>query len=446
MIPTSPIWASAQPDPYPAWQGGAIRADVAVIGGGFTGLSAAYHILARRPGARVVVLEGGRLGEGASGRTTGMLGPGVGQSLPALVRRLGEARAGALYRATLRAVEDVCALVEREHIECDLLRSGQLIVARSPAARARVEAQANILDRLGLPCERLDDEALGRAIRLTPIKPARQGELRGPAALRLPNAGTLHPVRLLAGLAERVTARGGAIFEGARVLSIGSEAPVRLAMAGGGEVCADEVIIATAGYTPGLGVLSGRILPVHLQVLVTEPLSPAARSLIGWGGREGVLDTRRLFNYFRLTADDRIVFGGGAPRYHWAGATDDAGPDGHAALDRLARELEGTFDRAAAIRVAGGWTGVIGYVLDALPAIQRMRGRSNVLHAVGWCGHGVALSLASGAWITRILCEGAAPEDLPWYRDDPPGIPLEPLRWLSFRAAIAAMSLMDRMQ
>lgn len=449
MILSSPVWSSARPAPLPLWTGGTLRADVAVIGGGFTGLSAAHHILARRPGARVVVLESGRVGDGASGRTTGMLGPGVGQSLSALVRRFGPARARALYAATLRAVDDVDELLERERIECELIKSGQIVVARSPAGRARLAALTALLDRLKLPFEGLDDAALDRTIRVLPLKTNGRVVPDHPAAVRLPNAGVLHPARLLAGLADRIQTRGGSILESARVAAIKPSpkpgaAPVNLVMAGGGQVLADDVILATAGFTSDIDVLRGRVLPVHLQVLVTEPLDARARELIGWSGREGVLDARRLFTYFRLTADDRIVFGGGAPRYHWGGRTTDVEQDSGSALDALERELHATFDPRCALRVSGGWTGVIGYVLDALPAIHRMRGHPRVLHAVGWCGHGVALSIASGAWIAKILHDGAAPEDLPWYRDDPPRIPTEPLRWLSFRAAISAMSLMDR--
>lgn len=438
MIPTAPVWRDLESPRHPRMPGSTIRADVAVIGGGLTGLSAAYHLLGRRPGARVVVLEARWIGAGASGCTTGLLGPGVGQSLTALIRRQGPARAKALYMATLRAVEDVCRLVRREGIDCELEMTGHLVVARSRAGRARLAAQAVLMERLGLPGEILDDDALDRTIRLE-----RSHGGAGPAALRLPVAGTLHPMRLLSGLAERVIARGGAIFEDTRVTAIRDRHPLRLEIERGGEVVADEVVVATAGYTPHLGLFRGRILPVHLQVVVTEPLEPRAREALGWKGREGILDARRIFNYFRLTADDRIVFGGGAPRYVWGGRTDEDART-TTALDRLAEELRSTFPREVPLGVAGGWTGVIGYVLDTLPAIERMRERPSVVHAVGWCGHGVALSVASGAWVTHILCDGAVKEDLPWYRDKPPLLPLEALRWAGFHAGVRMLALLDR--
>ena len=443
MTPTSSVWSEIPAPAYPTLAQGTTRADVAIIGGGLTGLSAAYHLLESRPGAKVVVLEADRLGAGASGRTTGMLGPGVGQSFASLVKRLGAGKAEALYRATLKAVEYSRDLIHKEGIECELEMTGQVVVARSKGARARLATQAALFDAGALPYDALDDAALERMIHFAP-RPQNSPE-RGPAALRLPTAGMLHPTKLIAALAERVIARGGQIFEGARVTRMSDSRPVRVEVQGGGEVVADDVVAATAGYTPEIGLLQGRILPVHLQVLVTERLTDKARELIGWKGREGMLDARRVFNYFRLTADDRIVFGGGAPRYRWGGRTDDGvGASASAALDRLAAEMEQTFPSGANLAVAKGWTGVIAYVLDALPAIQRSKRNAAVLHVVGWCGHGVALSIASGQWVTSLVCDGAAKEDLPWFRNDVPLIPSELARWVGFQSGVRMMSLLDR--
>jgi len=436
------VWSESPAPAHDALPRGTTFADVAIIGGGLTGLSAAHHLLASRPGARIVVLEAKRLGAGASGSTTGMLGPGVGQSFASLVGKLGPARAQALYRATLKAVEYVRDLVAAEGIDCELEMTGQIVVARSQGGRARLQAQAALFDACALPYESLDDEALARRIRLAP-RPGREAE-RGPAALRLPVAGLLHPMKLVAGLAQKVTSRGGRIFEGARVLTVSDGRPVRLEVEGGAEVVADDVVAATAGYTPEIGLLRGRILPVHLQVLVTEPLTAKARAAIGWNGREGMLDARRVFNYFRLTAGDRIVFGGGAPRYRWGGRTNGGGGGASSALERLRTELRGTFPKEAEIAVADGWTGVIGYVADAIPAIQRSRQNSSVLHVVGWCGHGVALSVASGQWVSALICDGAAKEDLPWFRNDLPLIPSELARWVGFQSSVKVMSWMDR--
>lgn len=446
----APYWLWSGRPELPRFPGGAVHADIAVIGGGFAGLSAAYHVLARQPGARVVVLEAEQLGAGASGRTTGMLSPGVGQSLLALVGRLGPEGARKLYAQTLSSVSEVAALIQRESIDCELAMTGQLVVARSAGGRRRLAAQAAMLRALRLPGEPLDEDALAKTIRLRPLHRSESKKASaesGPAALRFPNAGILHPLKLVAGLASCVQARGGLIYEQARVRKIikpsAAEPAVRLCL-DAGEVTAGQVVIATAGYSPQLDILRGRLLPVRLQALVTEPLDSEALAAIGWAGREGVLDARRLFSYFRLTADRRIIFGGERPRYGWGGAATDAASE--QALTRLGDELAHTFPEGARIAIAGGWSGIIGYVLDALPTIAALPDCSRIVQAVGWCGHGVALATASGAWVAHILCDGAAPQELPWCRATIPAVPTELARWIGFRASVEWMSLMDRWQ
>jgi glycine/D-amino acid oxidase-like deaminating enzyme len=442
---TTPIWQEGVATPrrdFPA--GEIVHADVAVVGGGLTGLSAAYHLAAARPGARVVLLEADALGGGASGRNTGMLGPGVGQSLPALAARIGRPQAAALYRATLEAVNDARALCAREAIACDLQMTGQLLRARARCDRRRLARLAALMGELALPVERLDDAAAARVLRLAP---APGDDADGPAALRFAQAGVLHPGKLVAGLAARAAARGASLYTGARVIAIDAGRggkPAIVSLAGGGAVVADDVVVATAGYTAGLGMLRGRVLPVHLQALATAPLPPDALAVLGWRGREGVVEARRIFNYFRLTADDRLVFGGAAPRYHWRGQPPVG--EGARATEGLRGRLAAAFPADAGIDrlpVTHAWSGVIGYTLDALPVIGRDRDRPAVLYALGWCGHGLALSIASGAWIARLVFEPDRLEG-PWFRDSSPRLPGEAVRWLSFRAAVGAMAVLDR--
>jgi glycine/D-amino acid oxidase-like deaminating enzyme len=115
-----------------------------------------------------------------------------------------------------------------------------------------------------------------------------------------------------------------------------------------------------------------------------------------------------------------------------------------AANASLVNELRETFPANLAIRVVGIWGGVIDYSLDTLPAIARSAYRPGLIYAVGFCGHGIALSVASGAWVTQILCDGAAPDDLPWFRARPPLLPLELARWAGFRAAVSLFRFQDR--
>jgi gamma-glutamylputrescine oxidase len=238
--------------------------------------------------------------------------------------------------------------------------------------------------------------------------------------------------------------RGGQVYEGARVVEISRSQPAKIRLAHGGEIIAEHVVLATGGYTPEVGFLRGRIFPVHLQVLLTEPLQAAALKVLGWTGREGVIDSRRIFNYFRLTEDNRILFGGGTPTYRWGGSADEA-PGGVPQVQRLTAELAATFPPEANLRIDRSWSGVIDYVLDTLPVIGRLREHPAVVYVGGWCGHGIALSVSSGAWVTHLIDHQRPPENLPWFREKAPLLPLEPVRWLGVPISGWAMSVMDQL-
>jgi gamma-glutamylputrescine oxidase len=433
------VWREELPPPQAIRMPESRDLDVVVIGGGLSGLSAAYHILAARPGARVVVLEAERIGHGASSRNTGMLTPGVGQNLASLVRRYGAEAAREMYRCSLDAVKFVGQLAAQEGIDVGLRMTGQLVVAHGPAGRRRLAQQAEVMEALDLPCERLTESELSRRLRIIVQSP---GDVDGPAALRLPIAGTLHPGRLVAGLSEAIQRRGGCIIEDAKVVSLSTGAPVQVTLANGSTLRAGHVVAAAGGYASALNVQGGRVIPLHLRVLLSEPLTSTQLTELGWPGREGVIDSRRVFNYFRLTEDNRILFGGGQPRYLWGGKIADQpaeGPD----LERLVQQLRRFFPVLQDLPIARSWTGVIGYTLDNLPVIGPVRGYERVLYVGGWCGHGIALGTMSGRWVQELIESGSTRQPMPWFRQRAPLIPPEPLRWLGVRTAGWAMAKMD---
>jgi len=446
MIESS-VWGENSRVRYETCPKETIRADVAIVGGGVTGLSTAYHLLLRYPSLQVVVLEAGYVGSGASGRNTGMLGPGVGPDLLALIRRLGDVGAAALYRETLRAVKMVGDLVATEHIDCELTFTGQIHWARSAAGRRRLSAQADWLNARGFCVELLNDNQLAKCIRLPPT-PGNGSS--GPAALRLSTAGMLHPGKLVAGLARAATDRNARIFEGSPVSALTRCAGfgrMCLALASGGKVIADQVVLATAGYARNLGRLCRRIIPLQLQVLATEPIPRTLFANIGWAGREGVVEARRIFNYFRLSSNNRLIFGGGKPRPCPAQCANIESIPAYTLTD-LQQKLFATFPDLARedLRISHAWSGTIGYVLDGLPAIGRCSDAPNILHAVGWCGHGLALGVAAGSWITNLLARNdvvTGDSGLAWFRENLPGLPCKPLHGLAVRATVAAMQLMD---
>jgi gamma-glutamylputrescine oxidase len=400
--------------------------DVAVVGAGLTGLSCAYHVLRDNPAASVVVLEASHLGNGASGHSTGMVTPGIGQNYARLVKRLGGERAGTLYRETREAVRYAGELIALEGIDCDHEVVGQLIVAHGKAGGVRLALQAEALEATGQPFTRLDAKELSARVKLE----------RGPAtavaaALYLPDAAILDPLLLVHGLARAVESRGGSVHCHARVQTIKHGATAILRLTSGSTVRARSVVVATASESLALTGLTGRVMPICLKVLATNPLSQQQLAAIGWRNRECIVDSRRLFNYFRLSRDNRIVFGGGVPAYGTVPARPSAD---------LLNELLRTFAPELALEIAREWHASIDYTLDGLPVVGGPSS-GNVIYAGGFCGHGIALGIRSGSWIAAMIA--GRPSSCPRHvlRRTAPRVPGEWLRRASFSIASNWMKL-----
>lgn len=433
------IWRSGLATSSAPYIGKGNVADVVVIGAGLTGLSAAYHLLIESPGRKVIVLEAGNIGAGASGRSTGMLTPGVGQNLPGLIKRYGEATARALYKETLNAVQYAKELVSKENIACHLRMTGQLIIPRGMGGGRRIEQQASAYDQLQLPYNILDESELyERAKFAVSPEPVSQQI----AALRLPNAGTLHPDLLIRGLADRIRELGGDIYEHSAVTNIGSGPQPIVSVNGDSSIVTSDVVMAVSGFSAMNRLFVGRVLPVQLNALASRPLLPQQLDALGWSERECIIDSRRLFNYFRLTEDNRIVFGGGLPVYRWAGRSYEMKKE-ISSPARLEREFQYVFGGVDDIEIECAWQGVIGYVLNTMPIVRRLASNPALIFAGAWSGHGIALSIRSGKWIKHLVDEKTAPNELPWFSDSPPYIPFEPVRWASFLIATRAMALLD---
>jgi len=421
--------------------------DVVVVGGGLAGLSAAYHLLRAQPGLQVAVLESHTIGYGASTRNSGMLTPGIGQNLAALVNKYGKEQARSMYATSLAAVKYLGELSQFEEMKFGLRWTGQLVVARGYAGRKRLAQQAALMGQLNLPCRVLDDAELASRVSISLDAP---GE--GPAALQLPVAGVLDPAQLVHGLAVAVKHRGGKIIENALVENVTSSG---VNLAGGLAVRAHKVVLATNAYDLSLGGQRGRLMPMHLRMIATRPLTTDERSSLAWHQREGVIDSRRVFNYFRLTDDHRLILGGGLPRYRWRGEVQDlagVGPD----VASLTADLRQLFPQLSSVEIERTWTGVIAYSIDTLPVIGSPSHLPNTIHVGGWCGHGIALSVYAGRWVSDLILGPAdTPSDCrpfdstnsfaePWFRNQAPRIPTEIARWCGIKVGAWSTKILDR--
>jgi glycine/D-amino acid oxidase-like deaminating enzyme len=355
--------------------------DVAIVGGGYTGLAAALTL--GRRGAQVALLERHGIGWGASGRNGGFVLPGFQRGLAELVARVGETRARELFEWSLEAVGALEALLGAEGIECGYVRRGSVLLAARPGHLAGLEEERHCLERVaGHLTEVLGPGEIRREIGSR----AYHGGLVDPAG------GALHPGRYCAGLAASAAGAGAGLYPGTDVTAIRRSAGGFELGTSGGPLRAREVLVATDGYTgPPFGRLRRRVIPVGSYLIATTPLQPTLAARLVPGGRV-LSDTRNLLYYFRLSPDGRMVFGGRTSMT----------PIGTARAARvLGRAMRGVFPELSATPVDFAWSGSVGFTLDRMPHAGRLDG---VHYALGYCGHGVALA----TWLGRRMGEALA--------------------------------------
>lgn len=382
-----PSWyaATATPlAPFPALTG-ETRAEVCVIGGGYTGLSAALHLA--EAGLDVVLLEAARLGWGASGRNGGQMGSGQRQDQDWLERRFGPAAARALWDMGEDAKALVRDLIARHAIACDLA-PGIVHAAHKPAHAADYRAYA---EKLARDYGYFEAEPLDRAgiTAILGTEAYHGGYLdRG--------AAHLHPLNYALGLARAAAAAGVRIHEGSRV-----EALTPQPRTAQGSVRADFVLLATNGYLGDLApAVAARVMPINNFIAATEPLGPdRAEALIR--GNRAVADSRFVVNYFRLTPDHRLLFGGGES-YGWRFPAD---------IGAVVRpRMLAIYPQLRDARITHAWGGTLAITVNRLPAFQHLA--PNILSAAGYSGHGVALATLAGRAMAEALRGSAARFDL----------------------------------
>jgi len=426
----APFWLD-QPGAPPARQPlrGDLACDLAVIGGGFTGLWAALLAKEANPGRSVVLVEGSRVGWAASGRNGGFCDASLTHGA-ANGRERFPAEFGTLQRLGAENLDAIEAAVGRYGIDCDFERTGSVSVATEEyqVAGLRESAAADGVTFL-------DAEAM-------------QAEVNSPGYLAgtWDKAGTamIQPARLAWGLAAACEQIGVRIAERTPASGLASDADGVTVRTRHGVLRARRVALATSAFPSLVRRLRPYIVPVYDYVLVTEPLSLAQLGSIGWRNRQGIADSGNQFHYYRLTADNRILWGGYDAIYHFGREVRRAYDQRPATFARLAGHLYATFPQLDGIGFSHRWGGAID-TCSRFCAFFGTARRGRVAYALGYTGLGVGAS-RFGARVMLDLLSGAPTEltQLEMVRGKPVPFPPEPLAYLGVQATRWSLAQADR--
>lgn len=358
---------------------GDLRVDVCIVGGGYTGLSAALHLA--EAGQSVVLLEAHRAGFGASGRNGGQLGGGQRVTQDVLEARHGEDVARTLWDLGEEAKDLVKDLITRHGIDCDLRPGVAWMGSSASEVRHLHEYAAHLSGRYGYEAMEVLDADAGHALCPSPIY--KGGILDW-------DAGHLNPLKLALGLARAAEAAGARICERTEVTGIEDGPQVRVSTAHG-TVTADHVILACNGYLGGLAPkVAARVMPINNFIAATEPLGDRVKEVLTKD--VAVADDLFVINYFRLSPDGRLLFGGGES-YGYRFPADIAAT--------VRKPMERIFPQLSGIRIDHAWGGTLAITVKRLPWLARLSPR--ILSASGYSGHGVGTATHAGMLMARAV-------------------------------------------
>ena len=410
------------------------RAEVAIIGAGYTGLNAALG-LAGRHSMDTIVLDASQPGWGASGRNGGFCSPGGAKlEYPQMVRRWGLQTTRQFSQVQQQAIEYVGGLGEIPGIEFERVGTGEYIVSSVPDAYRTAREAVQWMNRsLGLGATALSRVELRERGLFSPLSTG---------AIHMPHGFGLHPLKYAQGLARAVSDAGARIFCHSAVINWRQEGNEHVLETATGRVRAQRVLLATNGYTPrGVGdPMGSRILPVFSNILVTRELTRAELQSQGWLAQELVADDRALLHYFRLLPDGRFLFGG-------RGGIGGEHAEESAVRQRLEAEFRVLFPAWREVSFDYFWSGLVCLCRDLVFHVGQLPGRSNAWYGLAFHGGGVSMASWTGAALADMI---AGSHDSRYRIPDPmlkplPWMPLPALRPLYLRGAYAWYGLRERL-
>lgn len=419
-------WLDKPDDPQPALQG-ATGADVIIVGGGFAGLSTALELTAR--GAKVVLLEREFAGFGASGRNAGYLAGAMGLEFEMFLKRVGHEGARKIVSYYDEGVRYVERKLAEYGIDCDYNPSGIIRAGVHRAQEHRVRENLRLCNELGSSAQFLDEaEMRARGI---------------PSAFLFasyaPLGGTLDPGKYVLGLRLAALKAGVTIFENSPMVSY-DEGPIVKVHTAHGVASAPMVVLATNAYTPGLGLLQNKVIPMQVSAMETEPLSASQLAALGWPRREGIVTAHWTMESHRLTARDTLVITTKRIRYPYGSATPNV-PDAEA-YEGLEVALRERFPSLRGLGIRSFWSGYASIAGDALPVVGETGAQGNILYTAGCSGHGVGTQSLMGHLLAQRVCGSEHPL-LAALRHTPPSMLPEPLRWCLVNGVLGIANVLD---
>lgn len=394
-----------------------IKTDLAVIGGGFTGLWTALQAKQADPSRDVVLLEAGEIAIGASGRNGGFCAASLVHSFQNGKSRW-EKELAKLIKLGDQNLDGIEATIKEFDIECDFIRSGEINVATEEYQIEELREEAEETASYGMKMQFLDADEIRARINSPSFL----------AALHDPSVAMINPAKLAWGLKRACLGLGVRLFEGTQVRALEERRGGVLIKTPQGEVEAHRVALATNAFPPLLKRLSFYVVPVYDYVLMTEPLSASQREAIGWYGREGLADTSNQFHYSQMTADGRILWGGYDAIYYKNNGVAPHLENRPASFGLLAEHFFQAFPQLEGLRFTHAWGGVI----DTCSRYTAFWGKAyggKVAYAMGYTGLGVGAS-RFGARVMLDLLNGKQTErtELQMVKSKPFPFPPEPFR------------------
>jgi glycine/D-amino acid oxidase-like deaminating enzyme len=411
---------------------GDTKVDVAIVGGGFTGLSTALHLKKRSPCLKVAIVESQVVGYGASGRNGGFNMTLFGLTMGITALRFGKSKVRQSHQYMEKAVDLLRDIVTEYAIDCEYEHTGFLRVATTEAYKKRIMHDMEFAHSLGLTGIHWIDQ---RQIREEVNSPTYLG------AWYEPRCGIMNPAKLAWGEKKVVEQLGGCVFENSPVNHIEKRGSQLLLKTDRGSMLAGKVVLATNAWSHLVPQIRWKQMPIWTYIVLTEPLSDRQMESIGWKNRQGIEDARNLVHYYRLTSDNRLLMGGRAVGLAYGNGMDK--DLDNSVFDDLERDIPRIFPQLENVGFTHRWGGPVSITVDMAPAMGYV-GDKRLIYSLGCMGHGVSLTHLNGVIAADLVLERKSEltdlffvnrRTIPW--------PPEPIRNLASKAVLAGMNIHD---